>query len=203
MGVGRLEFAIAQLALMAVVGGCVGCTTDSDSTSHDATSSQARPETDLHRPLDLPRLDPDEPCPRTAGGRPNPDVGIALGPGPAYPVLGLEKAPQSPRGVVQLYDDERRDGRYWHKTLWAVDPDYDGPVLIRGRGLYPPRDLLFGVDSQRLDELEFPAEETGSWRYGPSVTILPGPGCYAYQLDGTGFSRVIVFEAVHRLKGKA
>jgi hypothetical protein len=26
-------------------------------------------------------------------------------------------------------------------------------------------------------------------------TLLPGPGCYAFQVDGTSFSDVIVFEA--------
>jgi len=199
----RPSLAIVHLALAVVVGsaGFVGCTTDSQPASGDATSSDARPETDLHRPLDLPSLGPDEPCPRTPGGRPNPDVGIALGSGPAYPVLGLEKAPPSPKGVVQLYDNERREGRYWHKTLWAVDPEYDGRVLIRGRGLDPPRDLLFDVDARELEELEFRAQETDSWRYGPSVTILPGPGCYAYQLDGADFSEVIVFKAVHRSRG--
>jgi len=54
----------------------------------------------------------------------------------------------------------------------------------------------FGYDNRELPELEFHARETDRWRYGPSVTILPGPGCYAFQVDGTTFSEVIVFEAV-------
>ena len=33
-------------------------------------------------------------------------------------------------------------------------------------------------------------------RYVPSYTRVRGPGCYAYQIDGTTFSRVIVFRAV-------
>jgi hypothetical protein len=194
---------VGCLALLALATGCSG----NEATPNGQTASERKSDrsSELRRPLHLPSVTPGAACPGTAGGLPSPDVAIALGSGPAYPVLGFEgdHVPPSPKAVVPLYADERKGSVYWHKTLWAVDPDYDGPVLIRGRGLYPPRDLLFGVDSQRLDELEFPAEETGSWRYGPSVTILPGPGCYAYQLDGTGFSRVIVFEAVHRLKGKA
>jgi hypothetical protein len=39
------------------------------------------------------------------------------------------------------------------------------------------------------------AERSDSWSYGPSLTILPGPGCFAFQVDGTNFSSVIVFEA--------
>ena len=30
----------------------------------------------------------------------------------------------------------------------------------------------------------------------PSFTRLLAPGCYAYQIDGTSFSRLVVFNAV-------
>jgi hypothetical protein len=133
-----------------------------------------------------------EPCPRTPGGRPNPDVGVALGSGPAYAVLGFE----GKKNVVELTADERRDGSYWHKTLWAIDPDYDGPVLIRARGIDPPERVAFGYDGRALAELEFPAEESDRWRYGPSDTILPGPGCYAFEVRGSGFNDKIVFQVV-------
>lgn len=96
---------------------------------------------------------------------------------------------------MELTADERRGGAYWQKTLWAVDPQYDGPVLIRGRGTSPPHELRFAYDNRELRELEFPAEETDEWRYGPSSTLLPSPGCYAFQVDGADFSDVIVFEA--------
>lgn len=155
----------------------------------------------LRRPLKLPRVAAGEPCPRTPGGRPNPDIAIALGSGPAYPVLGFEAG----KKVVVLSDVELVNGRYWHKTLWAVDPEYDGPVLIRGRGIDPPQALRFvqpsstvGGYERQVRELEMRAEQSDSWRYGPSVTILPGPGCYAFQVDGTNFSEVMVFEAVLR-----
>jgi hypothetical protein len=82
-----------------------------------------------------------------------------------------------PKAVVPLYADERKGSVYWHKTLWAVDPAYDGPVLIRGAGLDPPQPMRFGYDERQLRELEFPAEKSKSWRYGPSFTIVPGPGC--------------------------
>jgi hypothetical protein len=162
-----------------------------------ATSANSSGSSELRRPLHLPTVAPGAACPRTAGGRPSPDVAIALGPGPAYPVPGFEgnHVPPSPKGVVPLYAGERKGSAYWRKTLWAIDPAYDGPVLIRGAGIDPPRAIRFGYDDSRLRELEFPAEKTDSWRYGPSVTILPGPGCYAFQVDGTHFSNVVVFEA--------
>ena len=40
-----------------------------------------------------------------------------------------------------------------------------------------------------------PAQEDVGQRYRPSYTRLRAPGCYAYQVDGTTFSRVIVFQA--------
>jgi hypothetical protein len=46
------------------------------------------------------------------------------------------------------------------------------------RGGYPPGHKLVGQ------------------RYRPSYTRLRAPGCYAYQIDGLTFSRVIVFRAV-------
>jgi hypothetical protein len=177
----------------------------------EATPTRTAPEEkvggsdDLHRPLDLPSVAPGAACPRTAGGRPNPDVAIALGRGPAYPVLGFEgnQIPPAPQALVPLHSEDRKGNAYWHKTLWAVDPRYDGPILIiRGGGIDPPRSLWFVVPSgtasrsqRRVRELYMPAERSKSWRYGVSVTILPGPGCYALQVDGTTFSEVIVFEA--------
>jgi hypothetical protein len=210
--VGEPSLAVTIAAVAVVLGiGLMGCTMDSNPSSGEASSSSEKEpaEPDLHRPLELPTLASEEPCPRTPGGRPNPDIAIALGTGPVYPVLGFEKPPPAPKGVVRLYDNEMRDGAYWHKTLWAVDPRYDGPVLIRGHALDTPRALGFVVPSggpggsqRHVDELEFRAEKTESWRYGPSITVLPGPGCYGFQVDGTTFSETIVFQAVHKLEGK-
>lgn len=196
-----------SLALLVVVAGlssaCLG-------GGSEATPTRAAPRDnvggsdDLHRPLDLPTVAPGTACPRTPGKRPNPDVGIALGSGPAYAVLGFEgnHVPPAAQAVVPLHSEDRKGNAYWHKTLWAVDPKYHGPILIRGRGIDPPRSLWFVVPSgtangshRRVRELHMPAERSKSWRYGPSLTIFPGPGCYALQVDGTTFSEVIVFKA--------
>jgi hypothetical protein len=189
------------IAVLITVGGAVGCLHGSGQSGSDKSGerqatggghSGGEVSNPLRRPLKLPRVSADEPCPRTPGGRPNPDVAIALGSGPVYPVLGFEAG----KRVVELTADELRGDSYWQKTLWAVDPEYDGPVLIRGRGISPPQKMGFGYDNREFPELRFPAHETDRWRYGPSVTILPGPGCYAFQVDGTDFSGVILFEAV-------
>jgi hypothetical protein len=34
------------------------------------------------------------------------------------------------------------------------------------------------------------------WQHRPSFTRVRAPGCYAWQVDGTTFSRMVVFRAV-------
>jgi hypothetical protein len=207
MGIAMRPLASGSFALLVMVAAfssaCLG-------GGGQATPTQTVPEEevggsdDLHRPLDLPSVASGTACPRTPGRRPNPDVGIALGSGPAYAVLGFEgnHVPLAPKAVVPLHSEDRRGNAYWHKTLWAVDPAYDGPILIRGRWIDSGQSLWFVLPSRtvsgswrRVRELQIRAERSKRWRYGPSLTILPGPGCYAFQVDGTTFSDVIVFEA--------
>ncbi|HEX3873332.1 MAG TPA: hypothetical protein VHW26_04230 [Solirubrobacteraceae bacterium] len=73
------------------------------------------------------------------------------------------------------------DGSDWgaQKVLWAAAPRYAGPVLIRQL-------LAAGATS---------SGEPAGWREWPSYTRLRAGGCYAYQVDGTTFSTVIVFRA--------
>jgi hypothetical protein len=89
------------------------------------------------------------------------------------------------------------------KVLWFVHPSYLGPVLIRGGRIDAPGRVRF----DRGDIPPLTIRLTGSTaqpdtpvpkdaRYRPSYTRLRGPGCYAYQVDGTSFSRVVVFRAV-------
>jgi hypothetical protein len=72
-------------------------------------------------------------------------------------------------------------------------------VLIRGRQLDGPHTIVMSsmVDPQLGpgDTINgFPA----GWREWPGATYLRTPGCYAWQVDGTDFSTVIVFQAVFR-----
>jgi hypothetical protein len=160
----------------------------------------------LRRELHLRPLSPGDECPRTPGGRRAPRVAITLGDGPAYPVLGMSAPPPRPAGVASLRDDIRRGGWYWHKTLWAVDKRYRGPLLIRGARIDRTGPVRFGIgdvevgDYQVLSELGMPAEQQVRWRYGASSTLVRGPGCYAFQVDGTNFSDVIVFAATRQAR---
>lgn len=155
---------------------------------------QAPPGTDpstlarLTRPLHLP-LATAARCPVSSTGRRAPDTGVTLGDGPAFPVLA------GTDGVARLRDDLVKRGWYLHKTLWAISPRYRGPLAVRGARIDARGSVFFDTPLRRV--LRWPglyANQSG-WRYTPSTTALRGPGCYALQIDGTTFSRVVVFEA--------
>jgi hypothetical protein len=78
------------------------------------------------------------------------------------------------------------------RVTWTAASSYAGPILIRGRQLDGPSAVGFGEGHVPYDELQFPPGGTRQW---PTFTRIRAPGCYAYQVDGTSFSTVIVFKA--------
>ena len=152
----------------------------------------------LHRPLHLPIVAPGASCPVSGIGRINfakYGVGKGIGPGPAYPI-GFAQ----PGSIMQFsYPPDPLGpfaGSLWSgaKVLWFVAPRYRGPVLIRGGKVDQPERLRFNRGKVPPKEMRIPRVVAGQ-RSRPSYTRLRAPGCYAYQIDGTTFSRVIVFEA--------
>jgi hypothetical protein len=158
----------------------------------------------LHRPLHVPKLAAGARCPTsTVDARFNfrkYGVGEGIGRGPAYPILS--------GGVVTLVSGAGTvfAGSAWggQKVLWFVSPRYKGPVLIRGKRVDASGFVRFDRGKHPAAELRIPAgtSESGNpgvadrgQRYRPSYTRLRAPGCYAFQVDGTTFSRRIVFEA--------
>jgi hypothetical protein len=97
---------------------------------------------------------------------------------------------------------ERFVGSKWlavHVT-WRAAPGYRGPILIRGRRLGGRSAVGFGEGRRPYDELQLmrsgrgaPASAAGGGRAWLTLTRVRTPGCYAYQIDGTSFSNVIVF----------
>jgi hypothetical protein len=69
----------------------------------------------------------------------------------------------------------------------------DGHGLVRfQRGNVPPKRLRIPVgETQGAPGVSFPK----GTRYLPSSTRVREPGCYAWQIDGATFSRVVVFHA--------
>jgi hypothetical protein len=151
------------------------------------------------RPLHLPTLAAGAPCPFEHGRQVSPDFGLAIGMGPIYAAgFGMQ-------AVVNYAHDNEDGGWYYIKVLWIGEPSYTGPVLIRGYQLDGTNELRFDQregDPNPSRQLEFPEGSGGSnpggWSGWPSHTRVRAPGCYAYQVDGTTFSAVIVFQAVNQ-----
>ena len=171
------------------------------------TGSASGPWAKLHRPLHLPKVAPGAPCPVSGVSRfdfARYGVPKGIGPGPAYPIF-----PQPGSRLQFTYPPDPSGpfaGSLWGgaKVLWFVAPRYRGPLLIRGgrldgsgrlrfdRGMVPPKEMRISKNARGGWP---PGYEDVGQRYRPSYTRLRAPGCYAYQIDGTTFSRVIVFRA--------
>ncbi len=153
----------------------------------------------LERPLHIRSIAGGSGC-QTASTDPKGDLsrigfsGFAWGEGPAYPG-GLSSDEGKP--VLRYLDPIPRGSAFYgsewfgSKVLWMIDPVYRGPVLIRGRQLDGPNELRF--DRGRLPPRVLRIR-AGS-RDRASFTRVRAPGCYAYQVDGIGFSYTIAFEA--------
>lgn len=146
----------------------------------------------LRRPLSLPSLSAGEACPASGTASAVGYAGPAVGSGPVY------AAQASPLTVTSFIGGAWSGGR----VTWVAAPSYTGPLLIRGRELGSDGMVGFGEGHVPVDELQLltasttsPGEPPGA-REWPSFARVLGPGCYAYQVDGTSFSEVIVFSAV-------
>lgn len=134
----------------------------------------------LRRPLNLPSAD-GGPCPITIN--------------PAGPV-SLRELPAGV-GFHAVSDSQWLEAQ----VTWTAVGGYTGPLLIRGEMLGGGA-LGFGTGAVPYDELQLldPGQGaprvTGGGRAWIADTRIRSGGCYAYQVDGTGFREVVVFRAV-------
>jgi len=81
------------------------------------------------------------------------------------------------------------------KALWTV-PRFAGPVLIRGRQLDGAGPLGLDIGPQWKNEVLPEITLTGPRiSLNPAATFVKTAGCYAYQVDTSRSSYLIVFEA--------
>ena len=152
----------------------------------------------LRRPLHVPAVASGAACPvskidhRVAWSRLHIFGGVGLGNGPVYPGLG--------RGLLFATRDEQYGSRWFGtKVFWFVMPSYRGRVLIRGRRIDAPGRVGFNGAKTPNPELRIEPNDTVSWtgqprwsRGVPSGVRILTKGCYAFQIDGTSFSRIVV-----------
>jgi hypothetical protein len=164
-------------------------------------SASPTPWAKLHRPLHLPRLAPGTACPisrvdrRIDWTRVRIYGGSGIGHGQVYPGLG-----SSGRRLSATRDVEYGGAWARGKVFWYVGPKYRGRVLLRGRRLDGSQGLGFNGRRLPARELRIEPFDTVSWegqpagsRGMPADVRVRAPGCYGVQIDGTTFSRLVVF----------
>jgi hypothetical protein len=164
------------------------------------------------RPLRLSRLDPGSPCPVMPGHRFSQAYGVGLGmEGGAIYAL----APGAADGTLRYTHAGAfaGGGGDWggQVVLWAINLDFGGPVLVRGRQLDGHNELRFNGGLDEPEAIGNPAlappilylrllpSNNGDglpWGTVLAYTRVRAPGCYAYQVDGRSFSYIIIFQAV-------
>jgi hypothetical protein len=146
------------------------------------------------RPLRVPTLPPGAPCPTAHGQKITSTLGLLSGEGPVY-ALGLRAD-----GALDYVPPQNFGGGAYggDKVFFAVQPDYRNWVLVRGRQVDGEHDVRFGNGADPRTEDLFLAEggTPDGWSIGGDYTRVQVPGCYAYQMDGVGFTEIIVFQAV-------
>jgi hypothetical protein len=165
----------------------------STAPARPAVRSTAPPATfppALARPLRLPSPPPDGSCPASPPAR---DRNVwsgdphtaALGDGPVYPVLALRLSGQP---------DQTSPVR------WVAPGPLAGVAIVRGQRLgMPEQPVRFQAEDetvravQVLDPATAGRTGEGGW-WWRTFLLRAGVGCYGLQIDGAGFSEVVVVD---------
>jgi hypothetical protein len=158
------------------------------------------------RPLQLPKIGPGETCPRSTASIVDPHYSALLGDSPIYLLSGGDAA-----WTWYTTLGKPDDGRYpLGPGEWRNDPSYLGPAVLRGGSIDGSGNCLeFKVRTARhgqraipvihlpLDPRDLGAPHADMRQYWVTSWVSGG-GCYAYQIDGIGFTETIVVELVIR-----
>jgi hypothetical protein len=165
----------------------------------DFTTAPRRSASLLSRPLHFPSLARNRVCPASSGStvKNSSFVGVALGSGPVR--LLLSDRGDIRRGQVLL---GRTQAPGWSalQTLWFATPGYVGPFVVRAARLgarapieVQPDQTGLGPGRGALIVAAGPTANTqDGYRTIPGSTWVRTPGCYAWQVDGQGFSEIVV-----------
>jgi hypothetical protein len=156
------------------------------------------------RPLHLPPLGANGSCPTSGGSFLNNPVtgdGPYLGTGPVR--MGIWNRGNIARGQVVLGLNSVAPGWFGIDVTWLSPPSYQGPFIVRGAKIGEPgRIRVWGNVLPIGGPLVVPAGPSGygqdesGYRALPNGILVGAPGCYGLQVDGRGFSEVIVVNAL-------
>lgn len=190
------------VALLIAITGCPllsSCSTASPPPTTPTASLSAVEARPLHLPA---TIDPAvQSCPVT-GGRHADSLyaplgnNLAVGPGPVYPTF----VGPSPATAAESFS-AAGDGWQFAKVPWFSQPSYGGPVVVRGARIDGPSPMRFQSQPNPVPTLELTSANAvfhpgAGWRGWASGILVQTRGCYALQIDGTGFSTVVVFLAL-------
>jgi hypothetical protein len=148
----------------------------------------------LLRPLRLPRLGPDGACPVTSSVRSWPyrlDVGqdaVAVGDGPVLSVFARDPSGHGLRPLWISWQAVRPLGGTTIVRAQRLGPVRAGPVAFDEGGISFPVKVLDEAQAQPVD---VGGRALPFWM---SYRLEGGRGCYGLQIDGPGFSQVVVVE---------
>jgi hypothetical protein len=185
------------VALIAIAGSVLTSCSTAPPITTPAASLPALGARSLH----LPSINPDvQSCPVTSRRRADSFAplgsAVAVGSGPVYPIfLG-----PSPATAAESFSP-LGDGWQFAKVPWFSQPGYQGPIVIRGAQIDGTNLLRFESQSNPASSLELTSANAifhpaPGWRGWPTGVMVRARGCYALQIDGTGFSTVVVFLAL-------
>jgi hypothetical protein len=200
---------IALMLLAGCSGGSAALSPTAVSTSPTAASTASgTPAAEWAslegKPLHLPMLSPGAACPVTpAQQHVAPDHQYAFGSGPVYLVA------EALQPTVTFLDAGSSDpGSAWKisKVFWEVAAAYAGPAIIRGGQIDGTHQVGFngGLGQTAgntqgtepiLRDLRLLGDPAGQWKTYLTFARIQSPGCYAFQIDGPGFSSIIVVQA--------
>jgi hypothetical protein len=200
----RLVVVIRPLTVLCVSAVLAACTAAPSSTGSGASAAPAASSSGpadaevtalLARPLRVATVAPGADCPVTRPRALTTTEGSysanPYGAGPLYPMSGY----LGPDTTLRLRTSQGADGLYENKVVWVSRGGEPGSAVVRvarldgaGRGRVR---LYYDPAAARGDAVLFGlTAQPASW---PAGTFVSGPGCYAYQVDGRGFTDVIVF----------
>jgi hypothetical protein len=157
----------------------------------------------LTRPMHLPSLGPNGSCPTSSGrffNNPVTGNGPFLGGGPVRLEIGNEG--DLARGQLILGRTSSSPHWYGIEVIWLSLPNYQGPFIVRGARIggvgridvsgVPPAAGPLVEPAGRVDY----GNSGNGYRALPNDVLVGAPGCYGLQVDGRGFSEVIVVDAI-------